>query len=93
MIGVLILSLTAFICSILIIYVDIKTVEKEDKDNLKEKFLELLPGINCGACGYAGCSGMADAMLEDVDNYKKCRPLRGEKKEKMEEFIMQLKNN
>jgi electron transport complex protein RnfB len=27
-----------------------------------EAILEALPGANCGACGYPGCSGMADAM-------------------------------
>ena len=25
--------------------------------------VENLPGFNCGACGYAGCSGMAESLL------------------------------
>mgnify|MGYP006273106565 FL=1 len=28
---------------------------------------EMLPGINCGACGYPGCSGMAAALVEGAD--------------------------
>ena len=28
-----------------------------------EKLAELLPGANCGGCGYAGCSGFAEAVI------------------------------
>jgi len=28
-----------------------------------EKVLALLPGANCGACGFAGCQGFADAVV------------------------------
>ena len=27
----------------------------------------LLPGANCGGCGFAGCGGMADALVKGVD--------------------------
>lgn len=27
----------------------------------------MLPGANCGACGFAGCSGMADALVKGAD--------------------------
>ena len=27
-----------------------------------------LPGANCGGCGFAGCSGMADALVKGADN-------------------------
>jgi len=29
-----------------------------------EKIQGLLPGVNCGACGQAGCAGFAEALLE-----------------------------
>lgn len=28
---------------------------------------ELLPGANCGGCGYAGCGGMAEALVKGAD--------------------------
>jgi len=28
---------------------------------------ELLPGANCGGCGYAGCAAMADALVKGAD--------------------------
>ena len=33
-------------------------------DERLAKTIEMLPGLNCGACGYPGCSGMAEAMLD-----------------------------
>ena len=29
---------------------------------------ELLPGANCGGCGFAGCGGMADALVKGADS-------------------------
>lgn len=34
-------------------------------DERAEKIAETLPGANCGACGYAGCSAYADAIVND----------------------------
>ena len=28
---------------------------------------EVLPGANCGGCGFPGCSGMADALVKAAD--------------------------
>lgn len=33
-------------------------------DEKVEKLSEILPGANCGACGYSGCSGYASAMAK-----------------------------
>ncbi len=35
------------------------------EDPRLEKILEALPGANCGACGYAGCSAFARSVLEE----------------------------
>ena len=37
-----------------------------------EKITELLPGANCGGCGYAGCADYARAMVEDGVNPAGC---------------------
>ncbi len=34
------------------------------KDERVDKITECLPGANCGACGYAGCSNLASAIVE-----------------------------
>ena len=32
-----------------------------------EEIIEILPGANCGACGYPGCSGYAEAIVKNGD--------------------------
>lgn len=34
------------------------------EDPRKELLLDIMPGANCGACGFAGCSAYVDAVLE-----------------------------
>ncbi len=38
---------------------------KVTKDDRIEKIEQTLPGANCGACGYAGCSAYAAAIVEE----------------------------
>lgn len=42
-----------------------------------EKIFELLPGANCGACGSAGCSGLAEAIAKGDKSLTSC-PVAGE---------------
>ncbi len=43
-----------------------------DVDHRIEEVEELLPGINCGACGYAGCEAMAEAIIAGHASPAKC---------------------
>lgn len=36
-----------------------------ETDPKTEQILAILPGANCGACGYPGCAGYADAIVKD----------------------------
>ena len=40
-----------------------------DTDPRLEQLQEILPGANCGGCGYAGCNAYAEAVL------KGCSPI------------------
>ena len=44
------------------------------KDEKAEAVLELLPGANCGACGYSGCSGYAAALAHGEAENGLCSP-------------------
>ena len=84
MTGILILTITALISSIILVTIN-STINKEDP---KEKEIEsMLPGLNCGGCGFGSCHGMACQILKNKEAYQNCRPLRGEKKEKLEEYL------
>ena len=37
-----------------------------------EPLIEALPGANCGGCGYSGCAGYAQAVLEGKARIGKC---------------------
>lgn len=44
------------------------------KDEKAEAVLEVLPGANCGACGYSGCSGYAKALAHGEAQLGLCSP-------------------
>jgi len=45
---------------------------KTDENPNAKKILRVLPGANCGACGYPGCSGLAEAIAEGNAPVDKC---------------------
>ncbi|MBN2626506.1 MAG: RnfABCDGE type electron transport complex subunit B [Spirochaetales bacterium] len=46
-----------------------------EKDKVVGDLENALPGLNCGSCGYAGCSGYAEALAAGTDtDLTKCKP-------------------
>lgn len=90
MLGIIILTGTSFILSIIITIVSILT---DKKTNLNEsEILNLLPGYNCGACGFGSCKGMASTISNDgINSYKSCPILKGKKLEELENYLINLK--
>lgn len=37
-----------------------------------EEITNLLPGANCGSCGYTGCGGLAEAIVAGRDGVSPC---------------------
>lgn len=54
-------------------------VFKVDKDERIDKVCELLPGANCGGCGYTGCSALAEAVVLNGETATKCNLMTEEK--------------
>ena len=49
---------------------------------------KLLPGANCGGCGFAGCSGMADSIVNGGNkNLSSCRPCKAENKQLIKDYL------
>lgn len=42
-------------------------------DERVEKIAEVLPGANCGGCGYSGCAALADAIVKGEAPANACR--------------------
>jgi len=45
-----------------------------EEDERIQEVNKLLPGFNCGACGFPGCSGLANAIVTEGASPKQCKP-------------------
>ena len=45
---------------------------KVEVDEREEAIVGVLPGNNCGGCGYAGCSGLAAAIVKGEAPVNQC---------------------
>jgi Na+-translocating ferredoxin:NAD+ oxidoreductase subunit B len=44
-------------------------------DTRVEQITNMLPGYNCGACGFPGCAGLAEALVSgDAKSPTQCKP-------------------
>ncbi|MEG1509181.1 MAG: RnfABCDGE type electron transport complex subunit B [Clostridia bacterium] len=76
---IIILFVIAFGFSALIVVMDKKFAVKVDKK--EEDTKNLLAGANCGACGYAGCSAFAKALVEGKAKVSECSVTSAENKQ------------
>lgn len=63
--AVLVLGAIALVASVVLFVISKKFAVHEDPRI--GQVAELLPGANCGGCGFPGCSGMADALVKGAD--------------------------
>ncbi len=63
--GVLIFVGISFVIAILLTYISYILNNKEGKN--VSKIRDMLPGYNCGACGFVGCDQMAENLVDDKD--------------------------
>lgn len=57
-------------------------------DERVETVTALLPGYNCGSCGYPGCSGMAEALVGGTaKSVSNCKPSKPEQRQKIVEYL------
>lgn len=60
---------------------------KVEVDERTEKVTGMLPGYNCGGCGYPGCSGFADALVTGETTRWLCKPSKPEQKAEIIEYL------
>jgi len=58
-----------------------------EPDHREEDLLAMLPGYNCGGCGYPGCSGMAAALADGSGDIDRCKPSKPEGKQKIKDYL------
>jgi len=67
----LVMAILAAVLAILL-YIASKRFEVKKDPKLK-KIVEVLPGVNCGACGFPGCEAFAKAVLEGKAKFDGCK--------------------
>ena len=72
LLGILLLSSLGFTFGIGLAF--IAKLFKVEVDPKIEQIIEILPGVNCGACGYPGCVGYAEALIKDNVEINLCTP-------------------
>ena len=72
LIAVLILGATALLLGLMLSYASKVFAVKQDEKEIALR--EALPGANCGACGYAGCDGYAEALNKGEAEPNLCAP-------------------
>lgn len=59
-IAITVLTVTGILCGVLLaVASSVMSVKRDEK---AEELRQCLPGVNCGACGFTGCDGYADAL-------------------------------
>lgn len=76
------IGLIAAVC--LVIISNIMDVPKDEK---LEQILEVLPGANCGACGFSGCEGYAKALALGKAEIGLCSPGGKDVSQKLSEIL------
>lgn len=71
-IGIVLLVILGFVSGIGLAFVSVFFEVKPDEK--LNKIISVLPGINCGACGFPGCSGYADNLVNKNAEINLCSP-------------------
>ncbi|MDY5251710.1 MAG: (Fe-S)-binding protein [Erysipelotrichaceae bacterium] len=58
-----------------------------EPDTRVEDVTKMLPGYNCGGCGYPGCSGLAEALVNKEAEVTNCKPSNPQQKEAIKEYL------
>ena len=53
----------------------------------EEKIRAVLPGNNCGGCGFPGCSGMAEALVTGDMDHIACKPCKADKRQEIVDYL------
>lgn len=59
---------------------------KVEDDPRAVEITNMLPGYNCGACGFPGCAGLANAILEKKGSQNDCKPASPDQKAKIADY-------
>lgn len=84
-IAIIVLGSIGFAFAVLLSFLSKKL--KVEQDPRVDKILEILPGLNCGACGFSGCRPFAEAVVKECKIFAGCLPGGNEVNEKVTQAL------
>ena len=69
---ILILAAVLLVLGLILSY--LSTLADKKEDSAEKRIEMLLPGINCGQCGFPGCNAYAKALADKKAAPNLCRP-------------------
>lgn len=60
---------------------------KVEVDERVEHVTGMLPGYNCGGCGYPGCSGFVEGMVSGEADHWLCKPSKPDQKAAIIQYL------
>lgn len=85
MYAVLVLAIMGILFGIVLGLAD-KFLQVEIDERVKT-INDMLPQFNCGACGYPGCMGLAEAIVDETGRVSDCKPIKPDGKEAIYEYM------
>ena len=58
-----------------------------EEDEREATVTGMLPGYNCGSCGYPGCSGLAKSLVSGETDTVNCRPCKPEQRQAIVDYL------
>ena len=62
-------------------------------DERVSRVTEMLPGYNCGACGYPGCAGLAEKIVAGKADVKLCKPGKQDMRDAIRNYLNETAKN
>jgi electron transport complex protein RnfB len=60
-----------------------------EEDTRLQTIQGMLPGVNCGACGFPGCAGLAQAIFDGKGKPNQCKPISADKRKVLEDYVQE----
>lgn len=88
--AVVLMVVLAVLLGVAIAFISTKFKVKEDER--AAKMLTMMPGANCGGCGFPGCAGLCDAVIKgQVTKIKTCKVISADKAQEVVDYLNDAK--
>ncbi len=87
LVGTGVLALIALVLGVVLALAS-KYLKAKNEDTRIAEVTAMLPGYNCGSCGYAGCNAFANALVnKEANTVSLCKPSKQDARDKISSYL------